>query len=262
MTSTVVIITPFKLLLALIFIFMAQGVSLFYKLGLFKDIMVGTIRTFGQLFLMGYALTVVFKLNIVYVSIGIFFLMISTAVQTIRGRVKERSVAFVIPTFISMLLSYFVVSVLVTGVIVGVDPWWKPQYFIPLSGMIVGNSMTAISISLDRLFSELKTRRREVEMKLSLGADFKEASQEILQNAIRSGMMPTINSMMGVGLVFIPGMMTGQILSGTDPLIAIRYQILVMLMLTAATALGAMLVLTIIRGRCFGKNHSLVLPPS
>jgi putative ABC transport system permease protein len=146
-------------------------------------------------------------------------------------------------------------------VIVGAKPWWKPQYFIPLAGMIVGNSMNAIAISLDRLFGELRGRRQEVEMMLCLGADYKEASQDMVINAMRAGMIPSINSMMAAGVVFIPGMMTGQILAGADPLIAIRYQIVVMVMLVGSTAIGSLVVVLLVRRLCFGPGHQLRLRP-
>jgi putative ABC transport system permease protein len=210
---------------------------------------------------MGYVLRVVFEVNLMAVTLGVFAVMLVTAVHTVRGRVKERSVPFVLPLGFSMLLSYLTVSVLVTSVVLQARPWWNPVYFIPLSGMVVGNSMTAMAVALDRLFSSLRARRNEVEMMLSLGADYREASSDITREAVRAGMIPSITSMMGVGLVFIPGMMTGQILSGTDPMLAIRYQIVVMLMLVGSTAIGSTLTVLLVRRRCFGKGQQLLLPP-
>ena len=259
MTQGIIEIGPFQLALCLGFVLLAGVTSVVHRLGLGRDLLIGTIRTFAQLFLMGYVLKFVFELEILWLVLGMFTVMIAAAVHTIRGRVKERSVPFVIPTFVSMLFTYSLVSITVTGVIVGARPWWTPQYFIPLAGMIAGNSMTAISICLERLFSDLRTRRSQVEMKLALGADFREASQEILAGAVRAGMIPSINSLMAVGLVSLPGMMTGQILSGTDPLIAIRYQIVVMLMLVASTSLGALIVTNLVRKRCFSKGQQLLL---
>ena len=143
--------------------------------------------------------------------------MIVFAARIVADRVKEPDVAYLVPTFLSMLAGYFLIAVLVTGVIVQPDPWWKPQYFLPLGGMIIGNSMNALAISLERLFSTLRSKRDEVEMRLSLGADYEEASREILAQALKAGMIPSINNMMGVGVVFIPGLMTGQILAGARP---------------------------------------------
>lgn len=257
--NEIIQISGWQLALGVIFILFAGASSLVYKLGLEKDLIVGTIRTFAQLFLMGYALTLIFALNLGWVVVGIYALMIGFAALTIKGRIKEKSVPFFLPTFFSMMFSYMTVTILITGVIVGADPWWKPQYFIPLGGMVVGNSMTAIAISLDRMFSELRSRSDEVEMMLSLGADYKEASREVFTDAMKAGMIPSINSMMGVGVVFIPGMMTGQILAGSDPLVAIRYQIVVMLMLVGSTAIGALMVTWLVRRRCFGEAQELLL---
>lgn len=258
-TQAIIEIGPLQLMLCLGFVLLAGGASIYHKLGLGRDLLVGTIRTFAQLFLMGYVLKFVFEANYSWLVLLIFSGMVTAAVHIIKGRVKERRIPFVMPTFVAMLISYSLVSYVVTAVIVGAKPWWTPQYFIPLAGMIVGNSMTAISISLERLFSDLRARRAEVEMQLALGADYREASQDILRNAVKAGMIPSINSLMAVGLVSLPGMMTGQILSGTDPLIAIRYQIVVMLMIVAATSLGALLVTGLVRKRCFSSGQRLLL---
>lgn len=158
-----------------------------------------------------------------------------------------------------MALGYFLVSFMVTAVLIGVDPWWRPQYFIPLSGMVIGNSMNAIAISMERLLGDLRGRRAEIEMMLCLGADYREASQSMFRRAVRAGMIPSINSMMAVGIVFIPGMMTGQILAGSDPETAIRYQIVVMIMLVGSTALGSLLVVYLVRRMCFGPAQQLLL---
>jgi len=259
MTSGIIHISPWQLGLALLFVAVIGASSVVLRLGLGRDLAVGTLRTFAQLFLMGYVLTLVFSVNLSWVTLLLFGVMVAAAAHIIRGRVKERMVRFAWPVFFSMLISYFCVSMMVTGLIVGAEPWWKPQYFIPISGMIVGNSMNALALSLERMFSGLRTGRDLVEMRLSLGADYREASEDIVRDAIKAGMIPAINSMMGVGLVFIPGMMTGQILAGVDPSVAIRYQIVVMLMLVASTGLGTMIVVSLVRRRCFGKAQQLRL---
>ncbi len=259
MTSEIYDIGPLQLAVTLLFVLLAQAGSYVLKLGLIKDITVGTIRTFAQLFLMGYALKIIFRLEWSILVMGVFVLMISTAAHIIKGRVKEKRVSFAMPMFAAMLVSYFVVSFTVTGVIISAKPWWQPQYFIPITGMIIGNSMNALAIALERLFSDLRAKKDVVEMMLTLGADFREASQGIMRDAIRAGMIPSINSLMGVGLVFLPGMMTGQILAGADPLTAIRYQIVVMLMLVAANCLGSIVVVLLTRNRCFGKGQELLV---
>lgn len=251
-----------QLAMALVFVMSAGAASIWHKLKLERDLVVGTVRTVSQLFLLGYALTFIFQFTQSWLVILTLIIMITFAAFTVRARVGERDVPFFLPTLVSMLASYLLVTLLVCAVIVGAKPWWEPQYFIPLGGMVVGNSMNAIAITLDRLFSELRSRRGEVEMRLCLGANYREASEDLFRSAIKAGMIPTINSMMAVGIVFIPGMMTGQILAGADPLLAIRYQIVVMLMLIGSTTLGSLLVAYLARRLCFGEAHELKLRPS
>jgi len=124
---------------------------------------------------------------------------------------------------------------------------------------VIGNSMNAIAIAIERLLGDLRTKRSEIEMKLCLGADYKEASHSAVADAMRAGMIPSINSMMAVGVVFIPGMMTGQILAGADPTIAIKYQIVVMIMLVGSITVATLLGVLIVRKLCFNSGHQLVL---
>jgi putative ABC transport system permease protein len=261
MTSGPIDISLVQLLFGLVFILAAGMTSVLHSLRLERDLLVGTVRTFVQLFIMGFILKFIFNLSSGWLVTGVFAFMILFAAREIRARVREQQVSFFFPLLISMAVSYFLVAYLVTAVLVGVKPWWQPQYFIPLGGMIIGNSMNAIAIALERLLGDLRERRSEVEMKLCLGADYKEASQDIVRNAMRSGMIPSINSLMGVGIVFIPGMMTGQILAGADPLVAIRYQIVVMIMLVGATAIGSLMVVLLVRKLCFGTGERLLLKP-
>ncbi|HKI47975.1 MAG TPA: iron export ABC transporter permease subunit FetB [Desulfobacteria bacterium] len=261
MTGTVIEIGPYQLILALVFILVAGCASLYHGLRLEKDLLVGTIRTFAQLFLLGYVLKFVFRLNSVWPVLAVFLFMIVFATRIIRSRIKEKQVAFFWPMLVSMVISYALAAILITGVVIGAKPWWKPQYFIPLGGMLIGNSMNAVAISLDRLLGDLKERRQEVEMMLCLGADYHEASKDMVKNAMRAGMIPAINSMMAVGVVFIPGMMTGQILAGADPLVAIRYQIVIMVMIVGATAMLSFLGVRIVCRLCFGAAQQLLLRP-
>jgi len=257
--NRIIDISTGQLMLALVFILAAQASSFIYHLGLNRDITIGTLRTFSQLFLMGYALTFILKTPSPWLTISIFLVMVVSAMFIIRERVKEKQIAYIIPTFLTMLISYFATALFVSGLIIGITPWWEPRYFIPAGGMVIGNSMSALAIALERFFRDMRQKKELVEMKLSLGADYREASDDIFRNAVSAGMIPSINAMMGVGLVFIPGMMSGQILAGTDPLIAIRYQIIIMLMLVGSTAVSSVIVMLIIRRRCFGGGDELLV---
>ena len=252
-------IGPGQLALALVFVLMAGGVSMAMSLGLHRSLLLGTVRTFAQLFLMGYALKFIFGLDMALPVVAVVALVVAASTHIVRGRVPERDVPFGLPVFLTMAAVYLVVSSVVTGLVVGAHPWWNPQYFLTIGGMVAGNSMTAMALALDRLFNSLRRRRDEIEMKLCLGADYKEASADIMREAVRTGMVPAVNSMMGVGLVSIPGMMTGQIIAGADPAMASRYQIVVMLMLTAATAVACFTAVSVVRRMCFGEDYRLRL---
>ena len=252
-------ITPVKLSLCLIFILISGLTSLTLRLKLEKDLAWGTVRTFAQLFLVGYVLQYIFKIESFVLTLVLYTSMVFWATHAIQSRNKEDSISIFLPIFISMIISYTVITILVTAVIIQVKPWYKPQYFIPISGMIIGNSMTAIAISLDRLFSDIKNQRDEIELFFSLGATYQEATAKIFRDAIQAGMIPSINAMMTVGLVKLPGMMTGQILSGVNPLMAIKYQIIVMLMLVASTTIGNIIVVRFVRKLCFSQAHQIAI---
>lgn len=126
MNSIVAIPLP-QLLLSLLFIFIAQATSVMWHLGLGRDIAVGALRTVAQLFLMGYALTFIFSAGSLPLTIGIFIVMVVSAVFIVKGRVKERQVAYLAPTLLTMVASYFLTALFVSRVIVGVEPWWEPR---------------------------------------------------------------------------------------------------------------------------------------
>lgn len=250
-----------QLALSALFLLVAALLSLRYRLGMQKDLLVGALRCFVQLLAMGYLLEIIFGMQSALVVVLVFLIMGSFATHITLDRVKERSVSFLWPTFYAIQISFFLVTYIVSGYIIGADPWWSPQYAIPVGGMIVGNAMNTIALTLDRFFADLRKGRDEVELRLLLGADANEASESMFRDALRTGMIPAINSLMGVGLVALPGMMTGQILAGANPQEAVRYQVVVMLMMVATTAMASFLALFLVRRRCFGPSVNLLLRP-
>lgn len=246
-----------QLALALGFVVLAGGASLWLKLGLGRDILVGTVRAVAQLYLMGYVLLYVFQFPLVWSTLGLFVVMIVFAARIVAHRARGKGPPVFRPILASMLLSYLVVTFLVVAVVVQAQPWWEPRYFLPLGGMVVGNSMNAMALAVERLFSEVSRRREEIESLLSLGAEPAEATAGIFGESVRAGMIPSINSLMGVGVVFIPGMMTGQILAGSDPVLAVKYQIVVMLMLVGSTTLGSVLAVSLARRLLFNQAMQL-----
>jgi len=138
----------------------------------------------------------------------------------------------------SMAFAALVVTGLALSTAIRPEPWHHPQYAIPLLGMILGNAMTGVSLGLERLLSVVHRERRAIEARLLCGATIRQALQGGIQESVRAGMIPTINAMAAAGLVSLPGMMTGQILAGVDPVEAVKYQLLIMFLIAGGTALG------------------------
>jgi len=155
----------------------------------------------------------------------------------------------------------FGASFVVTGAgvlgIVNVHPWYEAQYAIPLLGMVLGNILNGISLSLDRFMEGIVRERALIETDLALGASRWEAAHDLVTEALRTGMIPTVNSMMVMGIVSLPGMMTGQLLAGVAPAAAVRYQVVIMFMIAAATALGALGVVLLAFRKLFNSRHQL-----
>jgi putative ABC transport system permease protein len=231
--------------------------SVLFRLRLEKQLAVASARTIIQLLLVGYVLKYVFALQSLLLIFGLALLMVGIASRAATGRSAYTYKGIFAHSFLSLAASGFLTTYVVTAAIIQVHPWYRPQYLVPLLGMILGNSLTSISITLDGLLSDVVLRRPEIEMELSHGASAWEAAHGPLQSAVRRGMMPTINSMLVVGIVSLPGMMTGQILAGSNPLQAVKYQIVVMFMLAAATALGCILFVLLAYRQLFNTRHQL-----
>jgi putative ABC transport system permease protein len=165
------------------------------------------------------------------------------SVQAVADRVKHRMPRFYRIVGSSMLVGCGGATFFFCNAVIGLDPWYDPRYLIPLAGMIIGNSMTGASLAAERLAAEMRERREEIETALCLGATACAASREAVRSAYRAALIPSINAMAAMGLVFLPGMMTGQILSGTEPITAVKYQIAVMCVITGSVAVTSFLIL-------------------
>jgi putative ABC transport system permease protein len=247
----VIVIGWWQLALATVFVFATGIISIRLSLGLEKDLAIATVRTYLQLLALGLVLGWVFRNQTWWMVIAILLVMIATAAQIILHRSPDAPRGVYVSSFVSMLVTGFVVTFVVTGAIIQVSPWYRADYVIPIAGMVLGNSMNGIALALERVFADLDLRSEEILALTALGASPSEAAGESIRSAMRAGLMPTINSMAAVGIVFIPGMMAGQILAGAEPLAATGYQIVVMLMVAAATAVGAVLAVELTYKRRF-----------
>jgi putative ABC transport system permease protein len=236
-------------------------ISLKERLGLEKDLIVGAIRSFVQLMVIGYILQFIFDLNRWYLVILMLMIMLTAAGTNAFKRQQSRwkKLFWIITTAIA--IGSVIVLFLVIGVVLKVKPWYLPQYLIPLAGMIIGNSMVGAALAANRLATDLQQHRGEIELALSLGATARQAAQPYLKDSLKTSMMPTISSMMTVGLVQLPGMMTGQIIAGTNPNAAVRYQIVVVYMISAATAITVIIIVLWLFRCYFTPYYQLLREP-
>ncbi|MBN2712595.1 MAG: iron export ABC transporter permease subunit FetB [Planctomycetes bacterium] len=252
-------ISYWQLCSAAVLLFLAGGISFLLKLGLEKKLALAATRTVCQLLLVGLVLDSVFRHGTFAFVCAILAVMIGVASHAAIKRPSRGFEGAWLIAFFSLAVTSLLVIWTVTRVVIQVDPWWTPRYMIPLMGMVLGNSLTGISLGMDHFLEVLSVRRAEVETELALGATAWEAAREPVAESARRAMIPIINSMMVVGLVSLPGMMTGQVLAGSDPMKAVKYQIVVMFMIAAAAAMGAMLLLVFSFRRLFSKDHRLLI---
>jgi putative ABC transport system permease protein len=243
--------------LALLLVGAVVAISARQSLGLERDLVIGSLRTMVQLYLVGLILAAVFATARWYWVLLILAAMTAVATHAAVSRLTKPIPGAYRIAGVALTISTAATLAYVIGVVVQAHPWYEPQYLSPIAGMILGNSMTSAALAGDRLQGDLRARRDEVEARLALGFSGREAVQPMVRASLRAAMIPTVNGMMTVGLVQLPGMMTGQILAGSSPLVAIRYQIVVVFMLAAATAVGSLLFVRLAAGRYLTAAHQL-----
>ncbi len=223
---------PFEsLALAFIPVAIVIGIVFRWTKG-YKTEIYGFSRMLGQLLLVGYFLAYIFESDSAWIVLLVIAVMVFASSSIALRTVKEHWRTLYWRAFLAILIGGGSVLVLITQAVLNLEPWYLPSYFIPLAGMIFANSMNSVSLAADRLYAEA-------------GRDipFKQARNI----ALRASLIPMTNALFAVGLVSLPGMMTGQILSGVSPLIAVRYQIMVMCMVFGAAGLSSALFLTLVR---------------
>lgn len=230
------------MLMAVGLMVIAIALSSWQALGLSKMLAIATVRTIVQLLGVGVFLAFVFATRQPLVVLAVLLGMVSIAATVARSRIDQQLPRLLPWVWLAIFVSALITMAYVCLLVIHLDPWYDPRYLIPLSGMVLGNAMTAASITGERLVNALRNNRLEIETHLSLGATPVQAVQAYRQAAIKAGLIPTINGMMVVGLVTLPGTITGQILAGADPLTAAIYQILIMFMLALATLIAALVV--------------------
>lgn len=235
------------------------ALSVALQLKLERPLIVASVRTVVQLLLVGLVLESVFRIEGWPVVLALAAVMTAIAGWTASARNKRTYPGIWVTTLVSVWASsWLITSFALLAVLQGLKPWYQPQYAIPLLGMVLGNTLNGISVGLNTFTETLATRRERIDSLLALGATRWEAAREAIQHAVRTGMIPMINSMMVVGIVSLPGMMTGQLIAGMSPVEAVKYQVVIMFLIASATALGTVGVVVLSFQRLFNARHQFL----
>lgn len=254
-------LTPWDLGLAAGLVLALAGLSTLLGLGIGRRFVIATLRMAVQLALVGLVLEALFAAASPWWLLPVAGLMLAVAGREVAARQPHRfrgGWGYGLGT-LSMFVAAFSVTLLALLVIIQPAPWHAPQYAIPLLGMLLGNTMNGVALGLERLTSAAVEQRAVIEQRLMLGEPAGQALADIRRDAMRVGMVPVINAMAAAGVVSLPGMMTGQILSGTPPAEAVKYQILIMALIAAGTGLGTLVAVALGARRLFDDRQRLRL---
>ena len=226
------------LTITLIFVLIPLILSKTLKLGLEKDTVIATVRSIIQLLIVGYLLKFVFDSeNLVYIFLMVCLMIIAATLNARKKGIKIKGITW------KIAITLIIVEVLTQGILIGfniVPP--TAQYIISISGMIIGNAMVLSILFLNRFTAEITAREEETELILTLGGTPKQAIHQQLIQSIKTSMIPTIEAQKTMGLVQLPGMMSGQIIADADPVKAVQFQLLILfLLLTTAAVTSIML---------------------
>ena len=227
--------------------------SYWQRLSLEKEIIISVIRAVIQLVIVGYILEYIFGYDSpIFTSLIVLFMIFNASFNAAKrgGFIKNGLV-------ISFLAITVGTSITLAVLLLSKTIEYKPDQIIPISGMIVSNAMISLGLCYKQISSDFSNKRLEVETKLSMGADILMASKGIIQDSIKTGMIPTIDSAKTLGIVSLPGMMTGLILAGAPPIEAIKYQIIVTFMLLSTTTISSFIACYLSYRSFFNKSKQL-----
>lgn len=238
-----------------LFIFQWRGIARKTQL------IVATLRMTIQLMIAGYVLAYIFEHPHPLVVVGVVLGMVAFAIGTIYRRLDgplslrlKRVIALSMASGSILALVYFL------GVVLHVTPWFEPRYVLPIAGMMIGNAMTGVTLGMQSLMTAMDESRDTIEGSLMLGATPERAVKPYVDRAFDAAVLPTLNSFIGMGIVFLPGLMTGQIIAGANPVTAIQYQIVTMLGVLGGVAMSVILATQLGYRTYFSKDARLLRP--
>ncbi len=235
----------------------AAAVSLWRRADLEQDLGIAVLRSFLQLTAIGYVIQAIFDSDSLWLVLGLLAVMVGFGTITARGRARNVPGA-TMPIAIALSAAAAVTLGLV--LLLGVFPS-TPRYLVPVGGMVIGNSMTAAAVALDRLGDEVRSSARLIEATLALGATARQASADLVTRSLRSGMIPLIDSTKTTGVVFFPGTMVGMLLAGAEPIDAVRLQAILLWVLLGSVAIAAVIATSLAYRGFFTSAEQLREPP-
>lgn len=248
-------ISNFSLILSTGLLLMAIFVDYKEKLDLGNDIFIAGLRAVVQLFLIGYVLSYVIQLD----SMLVTFAMVLFIVFNAGFNAHQRSEGIPKSLFISLSSIGIGTAVTLSLLVFTGSIDWVPSQIVPITGMIASNAMVALGLTFQTLNSKFTDQRQQVLEKLTLGATEKQAAMSVIRDSVKTGMSPSIDRTKTVGLVSLPGMMSGLIFAGVDPTEAIRYQIVVMFMLIGVTAISSFIASYLSYRQFFNNQKQLTI---
>jgi UDP-glucose/iron transport system permease protein len=255
--STGIHVTLGEVAASLVLVAVAVAVSVWRRTGLEGDIGIAVVRSAVQLIAIGYVIQAIFDTDSLWLVFALIAVMVVFGAYTARQRAKR-----VPDAFWPLLIALGVAGGATLGLVVVLDVFEPtPRYLVPVGGMVVGNSMTAAAVALNRLGDEMTDRAREIEATLALGATATVAAMPSVRRSLRSGTIALIDSTKTTGLIFFPGTMVGMLLAGAAPTDAVRLQLILLWVLLGAVALSALIATTLAYRNFFTPAHQLREPP-
>jgi putative ABC transport system permease protein len=243
---------------SLVLVALAIAVSAWRRTDLERDIGIAVVRSAIQLIAIGYVIQAIFDSDSLALVAALIAVMVVFGAFTARRRARR-----VPDAFWPLLVALGVAGAATLGLVIALGVFEpEPRYLVPVGGMVVGNSMTAAAVALNRLGDEMADRSREIEATLALGATSSVAAAPSLRRSLRSGTIALIDSTKTTGLIFFPGTMVGMLLAGADPIDAVRLQLILLWVLLGSVALSALIATTLAYRNFFTPAHQLREPPA
>ena len=238
---------------SLALIAVAIAVSFWRRAELERDIAVAVVRSFLQLTAVGYVIQAIFDTDSLWLVVALLAGMVGFGAWTARGRAKAVPGATA-----PIVLALSVAAAVTLGLVIALGVFAaEPRYLVPVGGMVIGNSMTAVAVTLNRLADDMHDGRRQIEAMLALGATSQQAARATVARSLRSGMIPLVDSTKTTGIVFFPGTMVGMLVAGAEPVDAVRLQMVLLWVLLGAVALAGLLAVSLGYRGFFTDAHQL-----